>query len=108
MQSTEAPSCKEADSNLNPGKPPLLLAQSSTGVELKSSAESKFLFISEQNPAGPKDPDKTRQVRSHAVKHALLSRRRPEQVSSSNQVGASGQTLAPWSVLAPDICLRSL
>lgn len=69
--------------------------------KLTLSAGSKFQFISIQNPADAKNRDKRRLARSHAIKQALQSRRRPLEASTSDASETSAQTLVPWSVFAP-------
>ncbi len=60
-----------------------------------------FRFISVDNPADAKNPDKRRMARSHAVRHAIQKRRKSQQESSFDAASAIGSTLVPWSVFAP-------
>ena len=68
-------------------------------MKLTPQSEGSFQFISIQNPAEAKDRDKRRLARSHAVKQALQSSRKPRPEPSRTDAGPSGQTLSPWSVL---------
>jgi hypothetical protein len=66
-------------------------------TNLMPGAGRSFQFISIQNPAEAKDGGKRRLARSHAVRQALLNRRRPEEEMPRAHAVASGQTLTPWS-----------
>lgn len=69
--------------------------------KLTSWTETGFQFISIQNPEDTKDREKRRVARSHAVKQALRSKRRPQEGTLGSGIGASGQMLVPWSIFAP-------
>jgi hypothetical protein len=48
------------------------------------SSEISFHFVTTQNPESVKDPKTRRQIRSHAVKHALQGKRKLEREANDN------------------------